>query len=345
MAESQNTTCICGLHTLVSVPSSSLKYVQQGQVQCTIPKRKAEVFVVENLDSSLADADAEPCLENALNAVAYLLESSTAFQDELAKLVVEYEVAELPISAFGTWLSQNPPLNPKLHQFLSSKQLPTIRLEADLKTKYDEDLDLYGVFDPDDSNFIYLNSALIKKAKASQDNSLSMSFLIYAKVIHELCHWVTHFTMKQEQKICTPIGFFDQESGEFMEKAMFGGIVSHHSKSAFCPWEVELVVKDKSTGSQIADFFQVDYMKLFFDKDVVDSCTQFHSLRTGAYTSAIKDRMLAIVTKVSTNDELVKPAKGKYDGHTTSISLAGVGGQDFIPKRDVLVRKRDPNVK
>ncbi|KAH9246133.1 hypothetical protein BASA81_016354 [Batrachochytrium salamandrivorans] len=90
-----------------------------------------------------------------------------------------------------------------------------------------------------------------------------------------------------------------------MEKAMFGGIVSHHSKSALCPWEVELVVKSKIAGSQKADLFHVDYMKLFFDKDAVGRCTQLHALRAGAYTTPIQDRILATVTKVSTNDSLL----------------------------------------
>lgn len=255
-------------------------------------------------------------------------------------LRTSYEVAEYPINSFVTWTSKNPPLIGKLEEFLSSKHLPTIRLEANLAAKFEQQSDLYGVFDPDDTDYIYLDSSLIKKAQVSHDYSLSISFLIFSKVLHEVAHWITHFTMKKGEKICTPVGYFNEEAGEFMEKAIFGGIVSHHSKSAFCPWEVELIIKDKVPGSNNAEFFHTDYMKLFFNKETVDQCVHLHNLRATAYITPIQDKMLAIVTLISTNDELVKPIKkGKYDdGYTTTISLSDEG-KEFKIVRDVLVRK------
>ncbi|KAH6560882.1 hypothetical protein BASA62_010219 [Batrachochytrium salamandrivorans] len=260
----QDSNCICGLHA-VTASSFTLQLKQQHQLLCTLSQQKAGVFAVENLDSSLPHADSELCLQQALNAVSYWLDNSIAFQDELAKWVVDYDVAELPISAFVTWCFKKPLISTKnLTSFFQSNRCPLFAWKQIPRPKYDKDCDLYGVFfDPDNSDFIYLNSALIKKAKASQDNSLPIFFLIFVKVVHEFCHWITHFTMKRRQKRCTPTGFFDRESGECMEKAMFRGIVSHHSKSALCPWEVELVVKSKIASSQKADLFHVDYMKLF----------------------------------------------------------------------------------
>lgn len=330
------TKCVCGQHT-ITTSSSAMELNQQQQFICTIPQRKAGVFAVDNQDASLKNADAEPCLQHALNAVAYWLDN-TVFQRKLAKLVVDYEVAQLPTDDFVDWWSENSPLTNRLQEFFASRQLPTIRLGKDLKTQYAQEFDIYGLFDSEDSHYIYLESVLVKKAIASQESSLAMTFLIFAKVVHELCHWVTHFTMKQEEKKCTPTGYFGEESGEFMEKIMFGGIVSHHSKSAFCPWEVELVIKDKIPGSQEAYYFHVDYMKLFFDKDAVDLCSNFASLKKNAYIVRIQDKMLAVVTKVSTNDELIKGTKGEFENHTTAISLVGAGGMDFIPTRCGMLR-------
>ena len=280
------------------------------------------------MDKTLLNVETQDSLQIALDAVHYWLLNSAAFRESLAMLVVDYQVAEKSKSQLINYLIKSKQdLLSKLEAFLKNKSLPIIRIQASLGAKYGKESDIYGAFDPSENCYIYINSAMVKQAAITPEPGLQISFLIFSKIIHELSHWITHFTMKNEEFLLTPSGFYGGEAGEFIEIEMFGDVVHHHSKSDVCPWEVELVIKAESTGSKSADYFQAEFMKLFFDKNVADSCTDFATLQATSYTSSIYDRRLATVTKVSTHDEF---GNKKQDGRTKNISLEDVGGQYFI---------------
>ena len=89
-----------------------------------------------------------------------------------------------------------------------------------------------------------------------------------------------------------------------------------------------MVLKDKIAGIQSADYFHVDFMKLFFEKDSVDGCTKLSDFTASSHTTPIKNAILARITRISTNDELFKAEKIQ-ENYTTTISLEGAGGRDF----------------
>ena len=322
--------CICGNHE-INESQSNMELNQQKQLVCTIPSRNVGEFDIECLDSTIQNIQELICLQSALDSVAYWLKNNDAFRKMLALLVIDYEVASKSVGVVANWLNKGPAINSTFNTFITTKDLPIIRIKADLKTKFNEigGDEVYGLFDPNDPDYIYFDSGLIKNSLKDPSSSLQISFLIFSKVVHEFSHWITHFTMKKEQQIATPTVFFGNESGEFIEKELFGGVVSHHSKSAFCPWEIELVLKDKEVGRQSADFFHVDFMKLFFEKDTVGGCTTLSDLTASAHTTPIQNVMLAKITNVSTNDELFKAEKIQ-ENYTTTISLEGAGGKDFF---------------
>ena len=323
------TRCICGNHE-INESQSNMELNQQKQLVCTIPSRNAGEFDVECLDSSFENIQNLICLQRALDAAVYWLKINSSFRKKLAFLVVDYEIARGTIADVTEYVADQT-IHSIFNTFITTKSLPIIRIQADLKSKFtDMEFDVYGLFDPNEPDYIYLDSGLIKNSLKDPSLSLQITFLIFSKVVHELSHWITHFTMKKEQKLATPTGFFGKESGVFIEKELFGGVVSHHSKSAFCPWEIELVLKDKIAGTQSADCFHVDFMKLFFEKDSVDGCMKLSDLTASAHTSPIKNVMLAKITKISTNDELFKAEKITENWYTTAISLEGAGGSNFF---------------
>lgn len=152
-----------------------------------------------------------------------------------------------------------PTLIEKLHLFLASKPPPTIRLHSNIMEKYGGENDVYGVFDPDESQYIYISEEICSFTwEYSTDN-----FLIFSKIIHELCHWITHITMKHALQR----DFSEEKPANSLKKWCLE-VVSHHSRSGVCSWEIGLILKGKQAGSQEGHYFEVDFMtKRFFDKD------------------------------------------------------------------------------
>jgi hypothetical protein len=337
---------VCGEHSVLAL-GTGLDANQLEFINCTIPARSPGVFPVECTDNTLEDVtlDEIACLQHALNAAAYWVQTNDAIQATLSLLCADREAAELPVSDFVVYTAglEHDVLKSRLAVLFESQNLPIVEMKANLHVDSEgeelHELDIYGMFDPKCSERIYLNSALVKNAMRSGSNSLQITFLIFAKIVHEFAHWVCHHTMKlgDEESARTPDGFFAGEAGEYLETSVFGGIVSHHSGSSFCPWEVELVVCNKVSGSHTANYFTPAFMRLFFCKNDVDSCTILSSLRQSSHTTTIESPILAVVNNVATDDEGVKhPAR--FHSHIAQVSMEGSAGIDFVTRRDV-VRK------
>ena len=192
--------CICELHE-INESQSNMELNQRKQLVCTIPPRNTGEFGIECLDSSIQNIQNLICLQRALDAAAYWLKNNVAFREKLALLVIDYEIARENIADVATWLAKDQTIHSTFNTFITNKDLPIIRIQADLKSKFtDMGFDIYGAFDPKEPDYIYLDSGLIKNSLKDPSSSLQIAFLIFSKVIHELSHWITHFTMKKEQQ-------------------------------------------------------------------------------------------------------------------------------------------------
>eukprot|EP00834_Sanchytrium_tribonematis_P000920 NODE_19_length_47148_cov_1.447810.p11 type:complete len:364 gc:universal NODE_19_length_47148_cov_1.447810:17518-16427(-) len=339
--------CVCGFHEihhkiLPTVQSSELSHLQHHFLISTIPKRPCTAFCVR-----IEDPDISPnntCLDMALDALYYWLHNS-ALRDHLAILVVDHDVlSELDISflKFAQALEQknfnSENIVSRLSTFLSENHFPEVVLKA--MVEYDNE-EVYGLFDGFNPNAIIINSALIKKSEYDENHysTLQITFLLFGKCLHEYAHFLAFYTMKNENaQLITPDELLG-ESGEFVEMAMFGDTIYHHSQSALCRWFVELLITGSSkAGTTEATYFTIDFMKSFFDKATVDNCKDLKQLRKKSYTKTIKHASLSILRpRVSTNDEVSRFPESH--SHLATVKIPENKLNVFIPRKCHSVKK------
>jgi hypothetical protein len=90
---------------------------------------------------------------------------------------------------------------------------------------------------------------------------------------------------------------------------------------------------NKVSGSHTADYFTPAFMRRFFCKNDVDSCTKLTSLRRGSHTDTIESPKLAVVNRVATDDKGVKPP-ARFRGHVAQVSMDASAGIDFVTRRE-----------